>query len=133
ITAIMVTHDIEDAYCMSDQIAFLEKGKILAHANPKELYFKPDFKSAQILPDLNIIEEKLDLEDEFFAWIASKNYIFGYAELKIGNRFEAKILQKEFLGAFCRLKLLYKNIIFFILVSSSYDLEEKISFDIINF
>lgn len=27
ITAIMVTHDIEDAYCMSDQIAFLEKGK----------------------------------------------------------------------------------------------------------
>ncbi|ECL3504793.1 ABC transporter ATP-binding protein, partial [Campylobacter jejuni] len=34
---------------------------------------------------------------------------------------------------FCRLKLLYKNIIFFILVSSSYDLEEKISFDIINF
>ncbi|EAL1819112.1 ABC transporter ATP-binding protein, partial [Campylobacter jejuni] len=76
---------------------------------------------------------KLDLEDEFFAWIASKNYIFGYAELKIGNRFEAKILQKEFLGAFCRLKLLYKNIIFFILVSSSYDLEEKISFDIINF
>ncbi|WP_317948885.1 hypothetical protein, partial [Campylobacter jejuni] len=26
-----------------------------------------------------------------------------------------------------------KNIIFFILVSSSYDLEEKISFDIINF
>ncbi|EAL0465326.1 ABC transporter ATP-binding protein [Campylobacter jejuni] len=133
ITAIMVTHDIEDAYCMSDQIAFLEKGKILAHANPKELYFKPDFKSAQILPDLNIIEKKLDLEDEFFAWIASKNYIFGYAELKIGNRFEAKILQKEFLGAFYRLKLRYKNIEFFMLLSSNYNLEEKINFDIINF
>ena len=83
--------------------------------------------------DLNIIEEKLDLEDEFFAWIASKNYIFGYAELKIGNRFEAKILQKEFLGAFYRLKLRYKNIEFFMLLSSNYNLEEKINFDIINF
>ncbi|EFC31920.1 iron transport system ATP-binding protein [Campylobacter jejuni subsp. jejuni 414] len=133
ITAIMVTHDIEDAYCMSDQIAFLDKGKILAHASPKELYFNPNFKSAQILPDLNIIEEKLDLKDEFFAWIASKNYIFGYAELKIGGRFEAEILQKEFLGAFYRLKLRYKNIEFFMLLSSNYDLQEKINFDIINF
>ncbi|HDZ5065630.1 TPA: ABC transporter ATP-binding protein [Campylobacter jejuni] len=133
ITAIMVTHDIEDAYCMSDQIAFLDKGKILAHGSPKELYFNPNFKSAQILPDLNIIEEKLDLKDEFFAWIASKNYIFGYAELKIGGRFEAEILQKEFLGAFYRLKLRYKNIEFFMLLSSNYDLQEKINFDIINF
>ncbi|MQJ26514.1 ATP-binding cassette domain-containing protein, partial [Escherichia coli] len=78
ITAIMVTHDIEDAYCMSDKIAFLDKGEILAHADPKELYFKPNHKSARILPDLNIIEEELDLEDEFFQWIASKNYTFGY-------------------------------------------------------
>ncbi len=49
---------------------FFRKRKNLAHANPKELYFKPDFKSAQILPDLNIIEEKLDLEDEFLlGWL----------------------------------------------------------------
>ncbi len=134
ITAIMVTHDIEDAYCMSDKIAFLNNGEILDFNTPKELYFKPaNDKSAKILPDLNIIEKKLDLEDEFFAWIASKNYHFGYAELKLGGRFEARILQKEFLGAFYRLKLQYKNIEFFILLSSSYDLKEKINFDIINF
>lgn len=77
--------------------------------------------------------EILFFRRQFFAWIASKNYIFGYAELKIGNRFEAKILQKEFLGAFYRLKLRYKNIEFFMLLSSNYNLEEKINFDIINF
>ncbi|MEE6575296.1 hypothetical protein VWM83_09735, partial [Campylobacter coli] len=51
--------------CMSDRIAFLDKGEILAHANPKELYFKPNHKSARILPDLNIIElnkQELDLK-----------------------------------------------------------------------
>nr|WP_158333861.1 ABC transporter ATP-binding protein [Campylobacter bilis] len=133
ITAIMVTHDIEDAYSMSDQIAFLDKGEILAHGNPKDLYFKPSLESAKILPNLNIIEKNLDLEDEFFKWIASKNYTFGYAELTIGSRFEAQIIQKEFLGAFYRVKLRYKNIDFFILLSSNYHLKEKIHFDIINF
>lgn len=82
ITAIIATHDIEDAYCMSDKIAFLEKGKILTHGNPKELYFNPSFESVKILPDLNIIEEKLDLKDEFFAWIVSKNYILVIQNLK---------------------------------------------------
>ncbi|RQD68458.1 ABC transporter ATP-binding protein [Campylobacter hepaticus] len=133
ITAIMVTHDIEDAYCMSDQIAFLDKGEILAHGKPQDLYFNPTHKSANILPNLNIINQELDLEDDFFKWIASKNYTFGYAEFKLGNRFEAKILQKEFLGAFYRIKASYKNIEFFILLSSNYHLEEKINFDIINF
>ncbi|EAI4551399.1 ABC transporter ATP-binding protein, partial [Campylobacter jejuni] len=37
------------------------------------------------------------------------------------------------LGAFYRLKLRYKNIEFFMLLSSNYNLEEKINFDIINF
>lgn len=133
ITAIMVTHDIEDAYCMSHKIAFLDKGEILAHASPKELYFKPNARSARILPHLNIIEKELDLEDEFFAWIASKNYSFGYAELKLGKRFEAEILHKEFLGAFYRIKAKYKDVEFFMLLSSNYDLGEKINFDIINF
>ncbi|EHZ3631705.1 ABC transporter ATP-binding protein, partial [Campylobacter jejuni] len=32
-----------------------------------------------------------------------------------------------------RLKLRYKNIEFFMLLSSNYNLEEKINFDIINF
>lgn len=131
ITAIMVTHDIEDAYCLSDNIAFLQQGQIVTNQTPKELYFNPNEQSAKIVPDLNIIQKEIDLKDEFFAWIASKNYTFGYTELEIAQRFEGKILQKEFLGAFNRIKVEYKNIEFYLLVSSKYQLKDKISFDII--
>jgi len=132
ISAIMVTHDIEDAYDMSDKIALLSEGKIIDFNSPKELFFHPKNKNtAKILPNLNIIEEELDLEDKFFAWIAKKNFIFAYSELDLGEEFEAKLITKEFLGAFYRLKLSYKNITFYMLVSSSYEIKEKVGFKII--
>lgn len=133
ISAIMVTHDIEDAFNMSDCIALLHEGVIVDCKSPKELFFSPKNKlSASLLPNINIIEEELDCDDEFFAWIVSKNSMFSYTELKFGGRFEAVIVAKEFLGAHYRLKLAYKHIYFFILVSSSYELSEKITFDIIS-
>lgn len=133
ISAIMVTHDIEDAFNMSDCIALLHEGVIVDCKSPKELFFSPKNKlSASLLPNINIIEEELDCDDEFFAWIVSKNSMFSYTELKLGGRFEAVIVAKEFLGAHYRLKLAYKHIYFFILVSSSYELSEKITFDIIS-
>lgn len=133
ISAIMVTHDIEDAFNMSDCIALLHEGVIVDCKSPKELFFSPKNKlSASLLPNINIIEEELDCDDEFFAWIVSKNSMFSYTELKLGGRFEAVIVAKEFLGAHYRLKLAYKHIYFFMLVSSSYELSEKITFDIIS-
>ncbi|MDE5591724.1 MAG: ABC transporter ATP-binding protein, partial [Helicobacter sp.] len=133
ISAIVVTHDVEDAYEMSDKVALLYDGKIIDFNSPRELFYHPKTKmSARILPDLNIIEEKLDLEDAFFRWIDSRNYIFAYTELGLGEDFKGVLLQKEFLGAFYRLKLSYKNICFFMLVSSSYPLEEgEIGFKIL--
>lgn len=134
ISAIMVTHDIEDAYCMSDKIALLENGKIIDYNTPEKLYFHPKNKiSAKILPDLNIIEETLDLNDTFLAWVSSKGGIFGYTEIELNGKFQANVIEKEFLGAFYRLKLNYKNICFFVLVSSSYTINEKVNFQPINF
>ncbi|MCI5968319.1 ABC transporter ATP-binding protein [Helicobacter sp.] len=134
ISAIMVTHDIEDAYCMSDKIALLEKGKIIDYNTPEDLYFHPKNKmSAKILPNLNIVEEALDLKDTFLAWINSKGGIFGYTEIELNGKFEAVVVEKEFLGAFYRLKLNYKNILFFMLVSSSHIIKEKVYFQPINF
>ncbi len=133
ICAMVVTHDINDAYYMSDKIALLNEGKILDFNNPKELYFHPkNEKSAKILTELNIIDKQLDLNDEFFAWIESRNKIFGFTELALGKRFEAKIINKEFLGAFYKLKLDYKGLHFYMLLSSSYKLKEKLCFDIIS-
>lgn len=129
ISAILVTHDINDAYCMADKIALLDKGRLLVCKGSKELYLNPeDKKIAQLIPDLNIIEKELDLSDSFFAWIAKKNYIFGYTELIVGSDFEALVLHKEFLGAFYKLTLNYKDVIFYTYVSSSYSIGKKFSF-----
>lgn len=132
ICAILVTHDISDAYYMSDKIALLSQGRIMDFNAPEELYFHPkDKNSAKILADLNIIEQELDLDDEFFAWIESRGKIFGFAELKLGEKFQANVISKEFLGAFYKLELDYKGLRFYMLLSSSYDIKENIHFDVI--
>ncbi len=41
VTTIYVTHDQSEALAMSDQIAVMEKGRIVQMGNPREIYFRP--------------------------------------------------------------------------------------------
>ena len=133
IAAILVTHDINDAYSMADKIALLDRGKILALASPENLYLHlGDKNAARLIPDLNIIDQELDLSDAFFAWIAAQNYIFAYTQLQVGSAFEARVVAKEFLGAFYKLRLEYRSVIFHIYTPSSHPVGEKISLDFVN-
>jgi iron(III) transport system ATP-binding protein len=59
-TAILVTHDQDEALSMADQIAVLRDGRIVQYAAPQELYNRPaDPALARFVGDANLIEGKL--------------------------------------------------------------------------
>ncbi len=138
ITAIMVTHDIEDAYFISDKIALISEGEIVDLSTPKGLYFAPkSSKAAQFLGGLNVVEEyeKLDDSDPFFAWIKSKSGIFGVSEVRLsqsGDGYSAMVVESIFMGAFYHLKVDYKGVIFMILANSyEYKPADFICFEVV--
>lgn len=55
-TAILVTHDIQDALSMADRIAVLRKGRLLQVDSPMQLYDKPvDSYTARFFGKVNLI------------------------------------------------------------------------------
>lgn len=173
ITAIMVTHDINDAYFLSDKIALLSRGEFIDFNSPKELFYHPkSAQSALMLGGLNVVDlsllkrlenkgfensgapEKLKDSspkntefqnstsenakfqsneprdsDAFFEWLRRKNGIFAYSELVLGGKFEAKVLEKLFLGDFYKLKLDYKGVQFYALFPSNLEFSNTLAFD----
>ena len=61
ITTIMITHDKEEAMELSDRLALMEEGRILAIDCPERLYNSPkDIKTAAILGDVNFFKGRVD-------------------------------------------------------------------------
>jgi iron(III) transport system ATP-binding protein len=59
-TAILVTHDQDEALSMADRIAVLRDGRIVQYAPPHELYTRPaDPALARFVGDANIIDGQL--------------------------------------------------------------------------
>lgn len=60
IPTISVTHDLEEAFAMSDRIGILLGGRLKQFASPKEVYFRPDsYEVARFLGPVNIIPRDL--------------------------------------------------------------------------
>jgi iron(III) transport system ATP-binding protein len=60
-TAILVTHDQDEALSMADEVAVLRDGVVIQHASPHELYTQPmDAELAQFLGDANLLSATLD-------------------------------------------------------------------------
>lgn len=130
LSAIIVTHDINDAYYLSDFIALLKEGKIIDYNTPRGLYFSPKTPQSQaFLPHLNVITSPLPKGDKFFEWIKGKNYIFSACEVILGDEFEANVLEVQFLGAFSKLKLDYKGITFDMLINPHHKITPRIRFE----
>ena len=56
ITTISVTHDLEEAFAMSDKIGILLGGRLIQYDTVSEIYFNPaSFKAAQFLGPVNTI------------------------------------------------------------------------------
>jgi ABC-type sugar transport system ATPase subunit len=65
VTVVFVTHDVNEALSLSDQVAFLEKGRLTQIATPNDLYNQPKNKTiAQFLGACNLIEG--DMKDGVF-------------------------------------------------------------------
>ena len=59
-TAILVTHDQDEALSMADRIAVLRDGKIVQYAAPQDLYMRPaDPALARFVGEANLLEGKL--------------------------------------------------------------------------
>lgn len=60
-TAIVVTHDAEEAMRMGDRIALLRDGRVLQAGTASELYHAPrDLFAARFLSDVNVLEGRAD-------------------------------------------------------------------------
>jgi iron(III) transport system ATP-binding protein len=60
-TAILVTHDQDEALSMADDVAVLRDGVVIQHASPHELYTQPmDAELAQFLGAANLLPATVD-------------------------------------------------------------------------
>jgi len=57
ITAILVTHDQEEALSIADRVAFMARGRIVQVATPEEIYLRPaTVDVAEFIGDANILD-----------------------------------------------------------------------------
>ena len=133
LSAILVTHDIDDAYYLSDKIALFDGGEILDIGAPKELFYSvKNPKSIQMLGNLNHINSNLPSGDKFFDWIKSRNNVFAYSEIYMGGEFEADVIDKSFIGLFYKVELDYKGVRFYALWPSCLRVENRVKFGFYN-
>jgi iron(III) transport system ATP-binding protein len=78
-TAILVTHDQDEALSMADRIAVLRDGVIVQYAPPEELYTRPaDPALARFVGDANLVDGQL-------ADVTTVDTIFGRLQLEPGG------------------------------------------------
>jgi iron(III) transport system ATP-binding protein len=59
-TAILVTHDQDEALSMADRVAVLRDGRIVQYAAPQDLYMRPaDAALARFIGDANLLEGRV--------------------------------------------------------------------------
>lgn len=132
ISAIMVTHDKEDAFMLSDKIALIKAGKVLDVDTPKKLYFHPkNLEVARFLGQINHVDNCENLPHEFAQWLKSKNYMFRPEQVIASDRYEAKVLSARFLGAFYELELEFMGVKFKALINSNCEISDTFKFDLL--
>ena len=105
ITTVMITHDKEEAMELSDRLALMEEGRILAFDSPEGLYNRPkDVKIAGMLGDVNLFPGRVD-ESTFTSDIISFNTDQKAGEYKLLLRpSELTVDKSQEMGIKARLK-----------------------------
>ena len=137
VTAIFVTHDQEEAMCISDEIVLMKDGAIQQISSPSDIYMNPCNKFVASFigsPEMNFVNLKVkdgiggidnftvnNLPKE------KKNVILGFRaeDVEIANEgIGAKVDTVEILGREKLLTLSHNNRIFKVLVENTFDIEE---------
>lgn len=105
ITTVMITHDKEEAMELSDRLALMEEGRILAFDSPEGLYNRPkDVKIAGMLGDVNLFPGRVE-ESSFTSDIISFNTDKKAGEYKLLLRpSELTVDKSQEMGIKARLK-----------------------------
>lgn len=107
ITTIYVTHDQEEALCLSDKIAVLNEGKLLQYGTSRQIYFEPaDRFTAEFIGAANFIniEEKEHMVRPEWIKIFPLDYIPNSAN-KDNVFIKGTVNTCEFLGSKTRFKV----------------------------
>lgn len=107
ITTIYVTHDQEEALCLSDKIAVLNEGKLLQYGTSRQIYFEPaDRFTAEFIGAANFIniEEKEHMMRPEWIKIFPQDYIPNSAN-KDSVFIKGTVNTCEFLGSKTRFKV----------------------------
>jgi sn-glycerol 3-phosphate transport system ATP-binding protein len=99
-TFVYVTHDQTEAMSMGDDIVLMDRGVIMQHSSPRELYVNPvNMFAAQFIgsPPVNIAETKLS--GGFSVGFRPEKILFDSLPPEEGVSFRASIATKEMLGA----------------------------------
>lgn len=115
VTAILVTHDQDEALMLGDYISVLDKGKIAQTGSAKDIFYRPqNMFVASFLGDANIIPPSyLDAEA---AQKASGAYVIhpaNFVEGKIDNAalsLTGKVEDCQIIGQFLRINIRYKDL-----------------------
>ncbi|EFO9190988.1 ABC transporter ATP-binding protein [Campylobacter lari] len=116
LSAIFVTHDKDDAFYLSDNIALIKDGKILDYGSAKELFYKPkNIDSACFLGEAFFIDPNTILDEKFKACLQSKNGILRPNDIQISvtqTSLKASVLECVFYGDFYEISVSLEGHIF---------------------
>ncbi|EAJ5681450.1 ABC transporter ATP-binding protein [Campylobacter lari] len=116
LSAIFVTHDKDDAFYLSDNIALIKDGKILDYGSAKELFYKPkNIDSACFLGEAFFIDPNTILDEKFKAYLQSKNGILRPNDIQISTSqtpLKASVLECVFYGDFYEISVSLEGHIF---------------------
>lgn len=125
ITAIMVTHDKDDAFLLFDNMVLLEAGNILQSGTPKSIYENPRTLSvAQYFGFENIykIQEANDLFGLDFDESLEGNVLIPYHAISFGDDLVQKVSEKIYVEGRYKIKC-ESGLVFF----SQFDVNEEFS------
>lgn len=128
ITAIMVTHDKDDAFLLFDEMILLESGNILQMGTPKSIYENPQTLSVAQYFGFENIYTIDDANDKFalgFNESSKGNILIPYHAVSLGNDLAQVVLEKIYIEGRYKVKC-ESGLVFY----SCYDVDKECNISI---